>query len=100
MYRTVGTSRELNEARRPHTCSRPCALGEKKRGKKNTNPAAPKTHHEIHSSPATATTSGRRATKHVPRASPYSLASVDLGFVEIGLVHLSQAVKTTHVTHT
>ena len=48
---------------------------------------------EIHSSPATATTSRRLATKHVPRASPYSHDSIDLGFVEIGLVQLSQSVK-------
>ena len=36
------------------------------------NPTAPKTHNEIHCSLATATTSRRRATKHVPRVSPYS----------------------------
>ena len=90
------TSREVNEARRPHTCSRPCAVEEEK----TLNPAAPKTHHEIHSSPVTATTSRRRAAKHVPRVSPYSPASMDLGFVKIGLVQLSQSVKTTNVTHT
>ena len=72
----------------------------KKKRKKKRNPAAPKTHHEIHSSPATATTSRRRATKHVPRVSPYSPASIDPGFVEIGLVQLSQPVETTNVTHT
>ena len=49
-------------------------------------------HHEIHSSPATATTSERRATKHILRASPYSPASRDPGFVEIDLVQLSQSV--------
>ena len=34
--------------------------------------------------------------------SPYSLASIDPGFVETGLVQLSQSVKTTNanVTHT
>ena len=62
--------------------------------------AAPKTHHEIYSSPATATNSRRRATKHVPRVSPYSPASTDPGFVEIGLVQLSQSAETTNVTHT
>ena len=63
----------------------------KKKKRKNTrNLAAPKTHHEIHGSPATATTSRRRATKHVPRVSPYSPASIDAGFVAIGLVQLSQ----------
>ena len=67
--------------------------------RKARNPASPKTHHEIHSSPATATTSGRRATKHVPRVNPYSHASIEPGFVEIGFVQLSQSVKTTNVTH-
>ena len=67
---------------------------------RETNPAAPKPHHEIHSSPATATTSRRRATKHFPRVSPYLPASIDPGFVEIGLVQLSQSEKTTNVTHT
>ena len=73
----------------------------KKTNKKNEkNPASPKTHHETHISPATATTSRRRVKKHVPRVSPYSPASIDPGFVEIGLVQLSQSVKTTNVTHT
>ena len=63
-------------------------------------PAPPKTHHDIHSSPATVTTSRRRATKHVPRVTPYSPASIDTAFVEIGLVQLSQSLKTTNVTHT
>ena len=74
----------------------------KKRGKKNTEKksAPPKTHHEIHSSPATAPNSRPHASKHVPGVSPYSLASIDPGFVEIGLVQLSQSVKTTNVTHT
>ena len=62
--------------------------------------APPKTRHEIHSSPATVTTLRRSAMKHVPRFSPYSPASIDPGFVEIGLVQLSQSVKTTNVTHT
>ena len=61
---------------------------------KNTKKSAPpETHHEIHSNPATATTSRRRATKHVPRVHPHSPASIDSGFVEIGLVQLSQSVK-------
>ena len=68
----------------------------KKKRKKTRNPAAPRTHHEIHSSPATATTSRQRATKHVQRVSQYSPASVDPRFVEIGLVlvQLSQSVLT------
>ena len=67
----------------------------------NTNKCAPpKTHHEVHSSPATATTSRRLATKHVPRVSPYSPASIDPGFVNIGHVQLSQSVKTTNIKHT
>ena len=73
----------------------------KKIEKKNTkNPAAPKTRYEIHSSPATATTARRGATKHVPRVSPYLPASIDPGFVEISLAQLSQSVKTTNVTRT
>ena len=68
--------------------------------KLRTKPAPPKAHHEIHSSPSTATTSRQRATKHVPRVSPHSPASIDPRFVEIGLVQLSQSVKTTNVTHT
>ena len=64
------------------------------------NPAAPKTHREIHSSPATAAISTRRATNYVPRVSPYSPASIDPGFVEIGLVQLPQSGKTTNVIHT
>ena len=93
---------EINEARRPHTCSRLCAFQEKKNRKKRKQkkPAPPKTHHDIHISPATATTSRQRATKHVPRISPYSPASIDPEFVEIGLVQLSQSVKTTNVTCT
>ena len=98
----ISTSRKVNEATRPHTCSRPCVFEEKKnRKKKNTKKSAPpKTHHESHSIQATATNSRRRAKKHVPRASPYLPASIDPGFVEIGLVQLSQSVKTTNVTHT
>ena len=64
------------------------------------SPPPPKTHHEIHSRPATASNSRRHAMKHVPRVSPYSPDSIDPGFVEIDLVQLSQSVKTTHVTHT
>ena len=72
----------------------------KTKRKKKRNPDAPKTHHEIHSSPATATTSRRRAAKHDPRVSPYSPVLIDPGFEEIGLVQLSQSVKTTNVTDT
>ena len=62
--------------------------------------APPKTNHEIHSRPAIVTNSRRRTAKHVPRVRPYSPASIDPGFVKIGLVQLSQSVKTTNVTHT
>ena len=61
--------------------------------------ASPTTHHKSHSSPATATTSRQTAKKRAPQVSPYSPASMDTGFVEIGLVQLSQSVKTTNVTH-
>ena len=67
---------------------------------KTRNLAAPKPHHEIHSNPATATTLRWPSTEHVPRVTPYSPASIDPGFVEIGLVQHSQSVKTTNVTHT
>ena len=51
--------------------------------------------------PQQVTTSRRRAKKHVPRVSPCSPASIDTGFVEIGLVQLSQSVKTTNsMSHT
>ena len=73
----------------------------KKSKKKNTKKSAPpEALHEIHSSPATAITSRLRETKHVLRVFPYSPAAIDPGFVEIGLVQLSQSVKTTNVTHT
>ena len=93
------TSREENEARLRHTCSRPCAFEEKKRPPPQRNHAAPRTYHGIHSSPATVTTSRRRATEHVPRVGTYSPTSIDPGFVEIGLVHLAQSVQTTNDTH-
>ena len=51
---------------------------------------SPTHNHQNHSSPATATTSKRRATKQAPRASPSSPASVDTVFVEIGNAQLSQ----------
>ena len=35
-----------------------------------------------------------------PTRIPFSPASIDTGFVEIGLVQLSQSLKTTNVTHT
>ena len=78
---------------------------EKKRKKKHThtqkNPLPPpKTHHEIHNSPATASNLRRHARKHVTHVRQYSPASIDPGFVEIGLVQISQKVKTTDVTHT
>ena len=76
------------------------AVCDRRKKKKKKKSAPPKTHHKIHSSPATATTSRWRAMKHVPRVSPYSPASIDPGFVDIGLVQLSQSVKTTNVTHT
>ena len=62
-------------------------IGKKKQQKKT---SLPKIHHVLHSSPATATTSRRRVTRHIPRVSPYTPASIDPGFVEIGLVQLSR----------
>ena len=97
------TSREVNEARGVLilAAGRVRSKKKKNREQKIKKKFAPsKTHHEIHSSPATATTSRRRSKKHVPHVSPYSPASIDTGFVEIDLVQLSQSVKTTNVTHT
>ena len=71
----------------------------KKKNQEKIRPT-PNPNHEIHTSPATATTSRLRATKHASCVSPYSLASIDPGFVEIGLVQLSQSEKTTNITHT
>ena len=48
--------------------------------------APPKTHHEIHSSPAAACYSRRRAMKHVPRVRSYSPDYIDAVFVELDLV--------------
>ena len=81
----IGTSREVNEARAAHTCSRPCAFEKKKN---QTSPSHPK-HHAIYSRPATATTPRRLATGHVPRVSPCSPALIDSGIVEVGRVQLS-----------
>ena len=75
-------------------------MEESKFGGKNPKKSAPpKTHHDIHRDPATTTTSREDATKHVLRDSPYSPASIDPEFMEIGLVQLSQSVKMTNVTH-
>ena len=66
-----------------------CVRRKKNKSKKNNDTkksAAPKIHHEIHSSLATATTSKLRATKHVPRINSYSPVSIYPGFVEIGSV--------------
>ena len=87
---------EVNEARRPHTYSRPCTFEEKQNEPPpRRNPAAPKTHHEIQSSPAIATTSRRRAVKQVSLVSQYShSSSIDPGLVEIGLASIHPYVYT------
>ena len=73
----------------------------KKKRKKNPKKSAPpKTHFEIHSSPATATTSKRPTRKHVPRVSPYVPASIDPGFVEIGHVQLTISKNDECYTYT
>ena len=77
-------SREVIKARPPRTCSRPCAFEEKKAEKKKNEKIRP----------------NPNVMKHAPRVRPHSPASIDPGFVEIGLVQLSQSVKTTNVTHT
>ena len=72
----------------------------KKRNKNPKKSAPPKTHFEIHSSPATATTSKRPTRKHVPRVSPYVPASIDPGFVEIGHVQLTISKNDECYTYT
>ena len=93
---TQVVERQMRQGRRT------LAAGRVKKPKKKTRTksAPPKTHHESHSSPATTTASRRHMMKHVPRVRPHSPASIDPGFVEIGLVQLSQSAKTTNVTHT
>ena len=91
------TSREVHEASLPRTCSRPCAFEVKKTKREDTKSHQTLKKHTmkyIHSSPSTATTSRRRATKQVQRVSSYSLASIDLGFVEIGLACIPTYVCT------
>ena len=71
----------------PRTCCRPCAFEVKKTKKETKSHQTLKKHATkyIHSRPAIATTSRRRAVKHVPLGSPYShSSSIDFGFVEIG----------------
>ena len=72
-------------------------LRSKKRKKKTKSLQTLKKHTTkyIHSSPATATTSKRRAAEDVPLGSPYShSSSVNLGFVEIGLACIHTYVYT------
>ena len=100
--RLRSTSRDVNEAKAASYLQQAVCVRRKKKSKKQNKIkfAPPKTHYEILSNRATATTPRRRAKNHVPRVSPYSPASLDTGFVEIGLAQLSQSVKTTNVTHT
>ena len=74
-----------------------CVRSKEKEKKKHEIPPNSKKHTTkyIHSSQATATTSRRRAVKHVPFVSPYShSSSIDPGFVEIGLacIHTYQGM--------
>ena len=98
---TSVTSREVNEARGGLIPATGRVRSKKKNRKKNKKKITPsKTYHESHSSPATVTTSRRCTKNHVPCVSQYSPAFIDTGFVEIGLVQLSQSAKTTNVKHT
>ena len=73
----------------------------KKKNKKTREKIRPtQTPHEIHSTPATASNARRHARKHVPHVSPYSPASMDPGFTEIGLVQLSVSKNDECYTHT
>ena len=96
---TINTSTDVNKARGGLILAGGRVRSKKKKVQKKT-PHPEHTTKAAASSPATATTSRRRAKKHVPRVSPYSPASIDTGFMEIGLVQLSQSVKRTNVVHT
>ena len=63
-----GTSRQVNEARRPHTCSRPCALEEKKKEKNEIPP------HAKHTTKSTATRRRRPPRDGVRRNTSHALA--------------------------
>ena len=80
-------------------CSGSTSLKMQTHGKHEKLPPHRNTHHETHIHTATVPTTRRHAKKHAPCVSPCSLASIDSGFVEIGLAQLSQSVKTTNVTH-
>ena len=95
-----GTSRGVGEVRGLILAAGRVRSKKKKTKKRKRNPITLKTHHEIHGSPATATSSRLRATKHVARVSPCLHASIDPGFVEIDLAQLSQSVKTTRLEDT
>ena len=101
-YMTI-ISRDVNEARGGLVLEVSRVRSKKKNVEKKRsrqNPPHPE-HHERRSSPADATISRRRGAKHVPPFSQYSPASIDTGFVEFGLVQLSQSVKTTNsMSHT
>ena len=65
------------------------------KARKNNSPHPKHITKYIHSSPATATISRRRAVKHAPLGSPYShSSSIDLGFVEICLACIHTYVYT------
>ena len=70
----------------------------KKKEETKKNPPHPEHTPKFTCSPESATSSKRSATKHVPRVSQYFHDSIYLGFVEIGLVQLSQSLKRTIVT--
>ena len=80
--RLTDTSREVNEARRGLILAAGRVRSKKKlyrKKKSGKNPAPPKTHHETHISPPTATTSRQTAKKRAPRVGPYSPTSKDAG---------------------
>ena len=75
----------------------PCAIEEKKTRKNPPHPNTPRIPQQPtdHDHLETA-----RDETRPTRYSPYSPASIDFGFVEIGLVQLSQSEKKTNVPHT
>ena len=102
MVLTIFTSKDVNEARGGLILAVGRVRSKKKKNEKKTRKNPPHPKHTTKSAAARQPRPPRDGArkKHVPRISPYLPASIDPGFVEIGLVQLSQSVKKTNVTHT
>ena len=87
----------VDEARVLRTRNRPCAFQETRK-KKPPHPKRTARGHQKHSSTVTAITWRRSAVKQAPRVSPRSLATIDPGFVVIGLVQNTTDRQTDRQT--